>query len=396
MNYLIYSIVFALIILILYLSYSPKPNLNLETKPLYQLENAELKETYSQLAPFYQCPWVKLYMSDKTVFTNLDEYLDKINKRVQIIYPNAETLMKTSRKYDYYKGNIPLTLQTYIWNLISAIVNVLNCKTKDPNKLIDIDYIGEIHISPYKNTNEARIYTIEFYVNNVNMYATRKYITQIYVQPNIVNANFIHVNYVKSLFTQSLTTNPTHQLGMYGLDSNSVEKAINTYDLKDTEMVQLDFPQDMICSLETGKLAAGQWNSKVEPYYIRNMETNYSNLEANAYDVFPKPQFKGEKGGHPVQYPDEPCRLEYFGWDQNGVQLTDPAMLQCSMTNTSSQNWAPQPYYNPSLFGIKYNNGHILDGIHAMFDLSQNVFNSNGWGGLGSGPTSGTRGTRSI
>ena len=41
-------------------------------------------------------------------------------------------------------------------------------------------------------------------------------------------------------------------------------------------------------------------------------------------------------------------------------------------------------------YQIKYNNGHILDGIHAMFDLSQNVFNSNGWGGRG------TTGSRSI
>lgn len=389
MNYLLYSIILAVIILILYLSFSKKSPMIYHNQPLYQLENAQLKENYGQMSPFYQCPWIKLYMSDNTVFTNLDEYLETINKRVTPIFPNAETIMKNGRKYDYYKGNIPLTLQTYIWNLISAIVNVLNCKSGDPNKLIDIDYIGEIHISPLKNTNESqrgssgtesRIYTVEFYVNNVNLYATRKYIAQIFVQPNLVNANFIHVNFVKSLFTQSLTTNPTHQLGMYGLDSNSVEKAINTYDLKDTEFVQLDFPQEMICSLENSKLAAGQWNSKVEPYYIRNMETNYSNLEANAYDVFPRPQFKGEKGGHPVQYPDEPCRLEYFGWDQNGVQLTDPAMLKCSMTNTSSQNWAPQPYYNPSLFGIKYNDGHILDGIHAMFDLSQNVFNSNNWG----------------
>ena len=146
MNYLLYTIIFAIIILILYLSYSPKPTIKLETRPLYQLENAQLQENYGQMAPFYKCPWVKLYMSDKTVFTNLDEYLNSINKQVQIIYPDAETLMKTARKYDYYKGNIPLTLQTYIWNLISAIVNVLNCKSKDPNKLIDIDYIGEIHI----------------------------------------------------------------------------------------------------------------------------------------------------------------------------------------------------------------------------------------------------------
>jgi len=284
---------------------------------------------------------------NKSLLFNLPSKFSNLSKEISIDLiseaMNENTppylLSSISEQAIYYKGTIPIRLRDWASNQISLILNGLFKGTGQPWKFTSFEVLAV-----QKDTNHKTLVSIEFFAENPDEYSNRRFMIQLGYENN----SWRLVRF-EPLYSKRLKQILENQLGTFGIDSNFVQSPVNLLNLRFNKEIQL--PGLNQSELETSPLPPSK--------QTLSLNTTQRELE-DLYNT------------NPPSILQEPCRNEKFAWDTHAVQITSPTGF-CSITNTGSRNWNTYPYTNPTIWSLDRTN----DGLHSMFDRSNNIDASN-------------------
>ena len=239
----------------------------------------------------------------------LGEILRRYNETIHPVH--LENIVK---EYKYVRGSFKLELEDLSKQLIKTILGIINANSYSNYKLEDVETIIESI-----NSSGNRLINVQFYIHEFEDHFTRKIVLE-YV---IYNNKHISINYIKPLSSKNeLLIFPQQQQHCSDIEEKNYQDNYN-------RNIELD------------------WSNKISPFWYK--------LDSEVYPdwiVRSGPLLQNIKTLKKVCYSQEPCKYDIDKWDTHGVNQQAKLVKSCNVINHSDRVLLPDPYINPSMFGL--------------------------------------------
>jgi len=262
----------------------------------------------------------------------LHSFINNVQKKIV-----PKKLGKIISKTIYRPGLMTIKLKQDLNNIITPLINKLNCITGEKYIIHEYDII-----ILEKDTFNNKKYIVDFFIFNTTNYTKTRLITEIIIDNNkSIYINYINISNAKYLDKPTqIKSNNIHNIG-----TNFVIKSANVNDLN-----KQSFNKNLIgihqTNLENSNIRLPNNNGIQDPSFVRNPWIEHITKKAHF-----------------------PCRKVYNKWDIHSNHITDHKTSTCQGLNSSAYNRKFIGNYNPTIHELPRDNF----GLKSMFDLSQGI-----------------------